>query len=256
MKGSVIKSSQHYKVLGWAHRLLPGTAAFPTQCMPKVRGKVDWCPQLLSLDLKKGNGSPKISGDLYKCLKSRSHTTKLPHPQRILEGGADGTLIVTISHTNLLWSLFFREKCSTPRPPLKETSKTLFHLYLWYYFKQFRNQRKEGRRKEWWEGGQEEERRCLSSSGVVFLIVRTSLKHKANLLLNVPGMDSPIHRGMRLAITNSHSEVITLDHSKLFLLPVRQHYRKKNKATELWPQSSLAMLLTLPKATGELKHKI
>lgn len=46
----------------------------------------------------------------------------------------------------------------------------------------------------------------------------TSLKHKANLLLNVPGMDSPIHRGMRLAITNSHSEAITLDHSKLFLL--------------------------------------
>lgn len=55
----------------------------------------------------------------------------------------------------------------------------------------------------------------------------TSLKHKANLLLNVPGMDSPIHRGMRLAITNSHSEATTLDHSKLFLLPVRQHYRKK-----------------------------
>lgn len=114
MKGSVIKSSQHYKVLGWAHRLLTGTAAFPTQCMPKVRGKVDWCPQLLSLDLKKGNGSPKISGDLYKCLKSRSHTTKLPHPQRILEGGADGTLIVTISHTNLLRSLFLEKSV----PPL------------------------------------------------------------------------------------------------------------------------------------------
>lgn len=54
-----------------------------------------------------------------------------------------------------------------------------------------------------------------------------SLKHKANLLLNVPGMDSPVHRGMRLIITNSHSKTIILDHSKVFLLPVRQHYRKK-----------------------------
>lgn len=131
MKGSVIKSSQHYKVLGWAHRLLTGTAAFPTQCMPIVRCKVDGCPQLLSLGLKKGNDSPTISEDFSKCLKSRSHTTELPHPQRILEGGGDRTLIITISHnTNLLRSLFFGEMCSTPRPPSKEASKNLFHLYL------------------------------------------------------------------------------------------------------------------------------
>lgn len=49
--------------------------------------KVDGCPQQLSLDLKKGKDSPKIYGDFYKCLKSRSHITKLSHPQRILEGG-------------------------------------------------------------------------------------------------------------------------------------------------------------------------
>lgn len=123
MKGSLIESSQHYKALCWAHRLLTGTAAFPMQRMPKVRCEVGQCPQLLSLYLKKGINSPKISGDFYKCLKSRFHITKLPDPQRILEGGADRTLIITTSHNTNLRSLFFGEKLSTPRPPPKKISK-------------------------------------------------------------------------------------------------------------------------------------
>lgn len=110
---------------GKCHQVIPalqgpglGTqhlTAFPTQCMPTLRCKVDGCQQLLSLGLKKGNDSPKVSRDFYKCLKSRSHTTELSHPQRILEGGGDRTLITTISYnTNLLQFLFFGEKCSTP----------------------------------------------------------------------------------------------------------------------------------------------
>lgn len=69
-------------------------------------------------------------------------------------------------------------------------------------------------------------------------------------------MDSPVHRDMRLAITNCHSKAITLDHSQTFLQPVTQHYRKKVKLLNSDLRSSLATLLTLPKATGRLKNKI
>lgn len=38
------------------------------------------CPQPLSQVFKRGDHFPKISGDVYKCLKSRSHITKLLDP--------------------------------------------------------------------------------------------------------------------------------------------------------------------------------
>lgn len=133
--------------------------------------------------------------------------------QRILEGGADGILIITISRTtNLLHSLFFGEKSSTPQPLPKKTSKCLFYLYLWY-FKQWRHRR---------EGG-------------ILLQVRNrtsysaSLQHKPSLLFKHPrnGLSRP--RDRRLAITNSHSKSMTPDHSQTFSPPCRQHYRRRVK---------------------------
>lgn len=239
---SLTQSLQH-KAQCCAHRLRTGTAAFPRQRVPTARWKVGRCPGLLSLDLENSHDSSKIPGDFQKCLQSRSHITKLPDPQKILEGEVDRTLKTTISPSsnNLLHFLLWK-KVFHPSTTSQPTPKKIRKISSTFTCNILNNQEIKGKKEQ--KGGKEGGCHLpYYSAGMGFLIAPLSstkpIYAQSQSTFQYARNDFPVRRERRRAIANNHSTAITLDNSQTFLLSAKVTFQKKGKATELWPQIQL-----------------